>query len=119
MPIIPKNERKRPGRKPRRIYKDYEKDYHSQFWRNFSKKYRQDHRHCAICQAEDDLVIDHSIPTRIGGAMYDIRNMAVLCRPCHSKKTGDEMKDIYMNSKKNEDGELIPVKKPYTSRGQP
>ena len=81
--------------------------YHSMDWRKHSKQYRLDNPKCVGCGAKARCV-DHIIPVRIGGSFWDIRNHQSLCNGCHAKKSSDESRDIYINSVKNIDQELIP-----------
>lgn len=40
---------------------------------------------CPECGSADDLTIDHIVPIARGGS-NDLENLAVLCRPCNSRK---------------------------------
>ena len=42
---------------------------------------------CRYCGGDDDLTIDHIVPRCQGGG-DELRNLAVACRPCNSRKGG-------------------------------
>jgi hypothetical protein len=47
----------------------------------------RDGRRCQLCEATDDLTIDHKIiPYSEGGSSKDPDNLQVLCRSCNSRK---------------------------------
>ena len=46
---------------------------------------------CVICSRRGRLEVDHIIPMRNGGAVYELSNLQTLCRaPCHFDKTAKE-----------------------------
>lgn len=55
-------------------------------WRNLSQRLRRESPFCANCGTTDDLTVDHITPISAGGDLYDRTNLAVLCRPCNSRK---------------------------------
>ena len=78
--------------------------YNDRKWRAASAAYRKEHPLCVICKRKGQLRssehVDHIIPLRDGGAMWDQSNWQALCASCHSSKT---MTEIHDKSKKNEE----------------
>lgn len=54
---------------------------------------RRDRNQCQICGSTDRPTVDHITPRHYGGAVYDIKNMRVLCGPCNLLKGGSLMTD--------------------------
>ncbi|MFH1133545.1 MAG: HNH endonuclease signature motif containing protein [Nanoarchaeota archaeon] len=51
---------------------------------------RRDHFRCSICQKrfrKAELEVDHIIPVRMGGDLFDKDNLRTLCRGCHKAKS--------------------------------
>lgn len=48
--------------------------------------------------------LDHIIARSDGGSIYDVRNIAVLCRSCHSKKSALEAIGLKPHSLRTESG---------------
>ena len=46
-------------------------------------------RHALVTPGE---VVDHVKELKDGGDPWDVENLEVLCRSCHAKKTGEEVK---------------------------
>lgn len=59
-------------------------------WRKFRNRYVRDNPLCALCLAEglvsEGVELDHIKPISEGGAMYDQRNLQLLCRTHHARK---------------------------------
>ena len=66
-------------------------DYLSQRWRRLSLNIRRRRRFCELCLAENRYkqgrLVDHIVPVNLGGDMWDIKNLQVLCQQCHNEKT--------------------------------
>lgn len=107
MPSMNKRSRRTKPKSTKRKSNHDTSEYHSMDWRNYSRKYRSDNPECVMCGGKTRC-IDHIIPIRIGGSFWDVRNHQAMCNGCHGKKSSDESRDIYMNSKNNIDGDLIP-----------
>lgn len=45
---------------------------------------------CVDCGAAAQEV-DHILPIQAGGALMDMDNLASRCKPCHSKRTAEQM----------------------------
>lgn len=58
-------------------------------WRAFRRGYLQRFPECVICNRMA-TEIDHIIPIRRGGALYDECNLQAMCHECHSRKTARE-----------------------------
>ncbi len=51
---------------------------------------KRDRYKCSICNKrfrKRDLDVDHIIPLRMGGQLFDKKNLRTLCRECHRAKT--------------------------------
>ncbi|MBN1157397.1 HNH endonuclease [Candidatus Woesearchaeota archaeon] len=51
---------------------------------------RRDKYRCSICNKrfrKKDLDVDHIIPVRMGGHLFDKKNLRTLCKECHKKKS--------------------------------
>lgn len=65
-------------------------------WRKFSAEYRKQNPFCVECLRvgaynSQHLHVDHIIPLELAPQRkYDVSNVQVLCRSCHSKKTAKE-----------------------------
>lgn len=63
-------------------------------WQRLRERIRRRDCVCVICAASgittpgDD--VDHIVPIRDGGAVWDERNLQFLCKNCHRKKTAAE-----------------------------
>ncbi|MEM4267245.1 MAG: HNH endonuclease signature motif containing protein [Candidatus Woesearchaeota archaeon] len=62
---------------------------------------RRDKFRCSICgerKSKSLLDVDHIIPVRLGGQVFDKQNLRTLCKECHKAKSRldrDALKDIY------------------------
>ena len=52
--------------------------------------YRRDKFRCVICHSRIDLEIDHILPISRGGSADDEKNLQLLCRDHHLRKTEKE-----------------------------
>lgn len=78
-------------------YNKYERDnftkifYNSKKWRIIRKRQLEAHPFCEEClkngKRTKAIVVDHIIPIKKGGDMYDYTNLQSLCASCHSKKS--------------------------------
>ena len=63
--------------------------YPSSSWRRVRAQHLASEPLCRTCRAEGRITrantVDHFIPVRAGGAMYDDGNLRSLCAPCHSR----------------------------------
>jgi 5-methylcytosine-specific restriction enzyme A len=63
-------------------------------WARYSRRYLRAHPLCVACTADGLIAqataVDHIVPIRQGGAMWDPRNHQALCHDCHTRKTGRE-----------------------------
>jgi hypothetical protein len=50
---------------------------------------------CIYCEATENLVIDHIIPSFLGG-IDDLGNLGLACRPCNGKKAGRPLAETGM-----------------------
>lgn len=92
---------------------DKESIYNNIKWKSLSKRLRIENSQCNECKHtfydESQLDVDHIVPVSKGGAMYDERNLQVLCKRCHSYKS--HKKEQYKGSvNKTKYGELFPAK---------
>lgn len=55
-------------------------------WRKTSQRLRKASPFCEECASTTDLTVDHRVPISRGGAVYAIKNLAVLCRQCNARK---------------------------------
>jgi len=87
--------------------------YQSTRWIKCRKGYIMKHPICEKCRLIDITVearvLDHIIPIRQGGAIWDRENWMALCDECHNRKRQKERYGKVMPSKPNSKGELIPV----------
>ena len=111
--------------KPKWTIKEYEDNrpryggksnlYQSKRWRSVRKGYLMKHPICEKCILLDITVqarvLDHIIPIRQGGAVWDKQNWMALCDECHNRKRQKEKYGKVMPSKSNGNGELIPIDK--------
>lgn len=60
-------------------------------WARTSRDYRGEHPLCELCSLDGLTVpadcVDHIVPRRSGGAVWDSRNHQALCNPHHARKT--------------------------------
>lgn len=74
--------------------------YYSSPWKKFRKEYLTQHpdeRECSLCLHPVDgrnLILDHIVGIRQGGAKLDEGNIQVLCLSCNSRKRSN----IFMRS---------------------
>jgi len=73
-------------------------DYNQRTWRKVSKAYLAQHPLCVECESKGlivaSCVTDHAVPISKGGDPWDQANYQALCRRCHAKKTGSDVKKI-------------------------
>ena len=89
MPILPRNIKKT---KPFTGFnQDNYKLYTSMQWRKTSHAYRAQHPICELCEKEGRItaavMVDHIIPIRDGGKVWDFSNLQALCKRCNAQKT--------------------------------
>ena len=62
-------------------------------WKQNRKKFFEQNkdRGCTRCQSKNHLTVDHIIPYRISKS-HAIKNLQILCSPCHGKKTREDSK---------------------------
>lgn len=69
-------------------------DYHSWEWRKFSDANKKENPMCAECMRNGKYkfgrTTDHIIPIRMGGALWDDRNIQTLCKSCDDEKRNKE-----------------------------
>ena len=51
---------------------------------------QRDGYRCRVCGSDLYPEVDHIVPIERGGAEFDLDNLQVLCKFCHSEKTGRE-----------------------------
>ena len=62
--------------------------YSSAEWTAFRNAIVQERgRRCEKCGAVGPVIADHIVEIRDGGAIYERRNIQLLCRRCHNSKT--------------------------------
>ena len=87
--------------------------YQTRRWKFERKQYMKSHPICEKCRkigtASEAKVLDHIIPMRQNGAIWDRRNFMALCTECHNIKRGKEKAGKIHKGKNNGQGELIPV----------
>lgn len=81
-------------------YNKYQRDdfsknfYNTPRWREKRKRYLQQHPFCVECLKGGTYVkatmVDHIIPIKQGGSMFDDDNLQGLCWSCHSRKSIQE-----------------------------
>lgn len=54
-------------------------------------------RRCEKCAAVGTVVADHIVEIRDGGALYERRNIMLLCIPCHNNKTAQAARERALN----------------------
>jgi len=50
---------------------------------------KKDRYRCSICKKrfrKKDLDVDHIIPVKIGGKLFEKKNLRTLCKDCHKRK---------------------------------
>lgn len=52
----------------------------------------RDGMRCVKCGSRENLVVDHIVEIKDGGAKYNLDNLQTLCKKCHAIKTEDEKK---------------------------
>ena len=72
--------------------------YSSKRWRSVRLYYLQKNPLCVQCKAKGVIngaeVIDHILPIRQGGDMYNEMNLQSMCKVCHDKKSRSERDTI-------------------------
>ena len=65
--------------------------YASLRWRHVRRKaLKRANYECERCGRVGRLEVHHKEPLAKGGAPYDLRNLEVLCRPCHFAETAEQ-----------------------------
>ena len=66
--------------------------YNSDRWRNQVRPaiIERDRGRCRNCGSDLFPEVDHIVPIRSGGDPWNPENLQVLCKSCHSEKTGKE-----------------------------
>ena len=95
MPYLPKPEKKQVNNHPGGTSSDLQNSR----WRTLRKSILRRSPLCESCLSVEILNdvtgtraahLDHIVPRKLGGAVYDLRNIAVLCASCHAKKSALE-----------------------------
>ena len=64
-------------------------------WNKVRKRIlKRDNHTCAFCNKSKELHVDHIIPIAIGGELFKMSNLQVLCKDCHKIKTKSDIKKI-------------------------
>jgi len=88
MPSAPKTFRSQQA-KQRRFHGTKQQRGYGGEWERISRRYRESHPVCEICNAAPAVDTDHIIPFR--GLKDPLRtawdNLQAVCRPCHAAKT--------------------------------
>ncbi|KNY29057.1 HNH endonuclease [Pseudobacteroides cellulosolvens] len=75
-----------------RFYRDEfsKRFYSSRAWRKVRERKLMINPLCELCMKEERLaaatVVDHIIPIKDGGEVWDLENMQSLCKTCHERK---------------------------------
>jgi len=81
--------------------------YHSPRWTKLSKRFRQAHPLCAMCQKEGRVAaaecVDHIIPWPICKDFYDESNLQSLCRRCNMLKGERDRASIQQYKREHQD----------------
>lgn len=71
--------------------------YNNSRWVRVREAYRKRNPLCCECMKEGRItpmkIVDHIIPVKDGGAMFDFNNLQSLCQEHHNRKTGKEKKE--------------------------
>ena len=62
---------------------------------------KRDNNKCVLCGYNKVLEIDHIKAVVNGGEMWNYDNLRTLCKDCHNKKTGKDMKQRNFNKNIN------------------
>lgn len=87
--------------------------YFRAYWNSFRMMiYRMFKFTCQKCdfkikEKENDFMrsdweVDHIIPISMDGMCYDLENIQLLCRKCHNKKTGEDLRKLKLKRNKQE-----------------
>lgn len=75
--------------------------YQTKGWKSLRKLHLSREPLCRKCREKGDTVpareVDHIIPLRDGGDIFDEENLQSLCKPHHSQKTRREMNERRQN----------------------
>jgi 5-methylcytosine-specific restriction enzyme A len=75
----------------------YRAVYQSARWHKYSLLYRKANRLCVICLSQGRTVlsacVDHIVPLKEGGDIWNPANHQALCIACHNTKTVQENKN--------------------------
>jgi len=79
-------------------------------WRRLRDAYIRHNPLCELCSkvglVTPGEVVDHVIELKDGGAPWDVGNLMTVCRECHQKKTGEEVKKRRRRKSNNGFGSL-------------
>ena len=73
--------------------KEYSTPYQHPEWRKVRKKVLDRDLVCIKCGDVVGLQVDHIVPVTRDGALYDMRNLQVLCGPCNRSKSNGGFAD--------------------------
>ncbi len=83
----------------RKTWSDNAEFYNGQPWRKCRKSYHSTTPYCEVAHYENRLTagkdVDHIIPIRLGGAMYDPDNLMTMGQHYHRKKSAMEQHKPY------------------------
>jgi 5-methylcytosine-specific restriction enzyme A len=115
MPYLPFNTRKKHRTHDEQFDNRHKPFYSSKVWRDLRGHVLRSTPLCAVCLSQavmNDCTkggnVDHIIRIRLGGAKLDIKNLWVLCKPHHDKKSYLESRG-YEVERKIENGEYVPT----------
>ena len=113
MPHLPRPEKKQVNNHPG----GKSADLQNYRWRELRKSILKRNPLCECCLSAEILNdvtgtraahLDHIIPRKLGGAVFDLRNIAVLCKTCHAKKSALERHGLMPIAEQADTG-LIPA----------
>ena len=67
---------------------EHQKIYWSKEWRRLREDILTENPFCKCKRPA--TVVDHIIPVREGGEVWDLSNLQAMCRYCHNRKTAHE-----------------------------
>lgn len=114
MPSLKKSSRRKylPEKKDKQATSD-QTFYNSKMWRKYSRSFRIINPLCAVAMARDEVigsdVVDHIVPIEQGGSKWDPRNHMAMSHYWHNRKRNLESRGIIVETRRNENNELIPI----------